>query len=193
MKRIINTFAAVFILVLAFSACAAPPLEEMQRARDAVTRAENDADAVTYAGNFIIRARDALTRMQSEADSKNYDAAKEFAAEAINNAQRAIAEGQAAKGRSKTEADALLNSLQTLLAETQSAIDNARNVPNILLDFNALNKDMDQARDIYGEAQQSFQAGNNLDAIAKGQTDRALLSDINTRINNAAFDTSRKQ
>jgi hypothetical protein len=79
------------------------------------------------------------------------------------------------------------------LAETQSAIDNARNVPNILLDFNTLNKDMDQAREIYDEAQESFQAGNNLDAIAKGQSDRALLSDINARINNAAFDTSRKQ
>jgi len=193
MKRIINTFAAVFILVLAFSACAAPPLDEMQRARDAVTRAENDADAVTYAGNLIIRARDALTRMQSEADSKNYGAAKEFATEAINNAERAISEGLAAKARAKTEADALLSSLQNLLAETQSSLDNARNVPNILLDFNALDKDMNQARDIYDEALQSFQAGNNLDAIAKGESDRALLSDINARINNAAFDTFRKQ
>jgi len=193
MKRIINTFAVVFILALAFSACATPPLEEMQKARDAVTRAENDADAVTYAGNFIIRARDALTRMQSEADSKRYDTAKEFAAEAINNAERAISEGQSAKGRSGSEAAALIDSLQSLLTETQNAINRARNVPNILLDFNALQLDMNQARGLYDEARQSFQAGNNLDAVAKGQSVRAILSDINTRINEAAFETSRKQ
>ena len=193
MKRIISTFAVVFMLVLAFSACAAPPIEEMQKAQDAVIRAENDADAVAYAGNLVIRARDALTRMQSEADSKRYDTAKEFAAEAISNAEKAISEGQAAKGRSKTEAATLLDSLQGLLAETLNAINNARNVPNILLDFDALARDMDAARGTYEEARQSFQAGNNPDAIAKGQTVRALLADINARISGAAIATSRKQ
>jgi len=193
MKRIISTLTVVFILVLAFSACTVPPLEEMQKARDAVTRAENDADAVTYAGNLVVRARDALTRMESEADSKRYDAVKEYAIEAINNAERAISEGQSAKERSKSEASALLDALKSLLTETQNAINKARSVPNILLDFNALTQDLNQARKIYDEAQQSFQAGNNLDAVAKGQSARTLLSDINTRINEAAFETSRKQ
>jgi len=193
MKRIINTLAVVFVLVLAFSACAAPPIEEMQKARDAVIRAENDADAVTYAGNLIIHARDALTRMQSELDSKRYDMAKEFAIEAINNAEKAIAEGQSLKDRSKAEAAALLDSLQNSLKETSSAINSARNVPNILLDFNALTQEMDQARTAYDEAQHSFQAGDNPDAVTRGENVRSLLSDINTSINEAAFDTSRKQ
>jgi len=193
MKRIINTFAVVFTLVLAFSACAAPPLEEMQKAQDAVTRAENDADAVTYAGNLIIRARDALTRMQSEADSKRYDTAKEFAAEAINNAERAISEGQSAKERSKTDAAALLDSLQSSLAETQNALNRARDVPNIILDFNDLSNDLNEAHKIYNEARQDFQVGNNLEAVEKGQSVRALLSDIDSRISGAAFETSRKQ
>jgi hypothetical protein len=193
MKRIISTLTVVFIVVLVLSACAAPPMEEMQKARDAVFRAENDADAVAYAGNLVIRARDALTRMESEADSKRYDAAKEFAAEAINNAERAVAEGQSAKERSRSEAAALLDALQNLLTETQSAINAARGVPNILLDFNALAQDMEQALRIYDEARQSFQAGDYRDAAAKGQSVRSLLSDINTRINEAAFDTSRKQ
>jgi vacuolar-type H+-ATPase subunit I/STV1 len=193
MKRIISTLTVVFIVVLVLSDCASPPIEEMQRARDAVIRAESDADAVAYAGNFIIRARDALTRMQSEADSKRYDAAKEFAAEAILNAERAIAEGRSAKERSRSEAAALLDSIQNLLTETQNAINNARGIPNILLDFDALTQDMDQALMIYNEAWQSFQAGDYLDAVTKAQSVRALLSYINTRINEAAFDTSRKQ
>jgi hypothetical protein len=191
MKKIIYSFTVVFILVL--SACASPPTEEMQRAQDAVIMAESDVDAVTYAGNSIIRARDALTRMQSEADSKRYGAAKEFAAEAINNAERAIAEGQSVKERSRAEAAVLLDSLQNLLAETSNALNNARGVPNILLDFDALTQDMDEVRITYDEARQSFQAGNNPDAIAKGQAVRSLLSDINSRVNNAAFATSEKQ
>ena len=191
--KIITRILTVVFFTLVVSACAAPPLEEMQKAQDAVTRAESDADAVAYAGNYIIRARDALTRMQSEADSKNYDAAKEFAAEAVSNAERAIAEGKSAKERSRSEASALLDSLQTLIGETQNVLDNAKNVPNILLDFNALTQDMDTARGTYDEARQNFQSGNNKDAIAKGQTVRTLLSDINARINEAAVDTSRKK
>ena len=193
MKRIINAIIVVFIFPLAISACAAPPTEEMQRARDAVTRAENDADAVAYAGNTVVHARDALTRMQDEADSKNYETAKEFAIEAINSANKAIADGQSAKERSKTEASALLDSVQNSLAETSSAINNARNVPDIQLDFNTLTQRTDEARNTYGEAQQNFQDGNNQDAIAKGQSVRGELSDINTTINEAAFDTSRKK
>ena len=193
MKRNIYALAAVFILVLAFSACASPPIEEMQKAQDAVTRAENDADAVTYAGNLVTHARDSLTRMQSEADSKRYDAAKEFAAEAINSAERAITEGQSAKERSKAEAGALLDNVQNSLAETSNAIDNARNIPDIQLDFDALAQDKDEAHETYGEARQSYQDGDNPDAIAKGQAVRDILSDINTKVNEAAFDTSRKQ
>jgi uncharacterized protein (DUF305 family) len=193
MKRNICALAAVFILVLAFSACASPPIEEMQKAEDAVTRAENDADAVAYAGNLVTHARDALTRMQSEAESKRYDVAKEFAAEAIRNAERAISEGQSGKERSKAEAGALLDSVQNSLAETSNAIDNARNVPNIQLDFDALTQDTGEAHETYGEARQSFQDGDNPDAIAKGQAARDLLSDINAKVNEAAFDTSRKQ
>jgi hypothetical protein len=193
MKRIINAICVAFVFALAISACSAPPTEEMQRARDAVTRAENDADAVAYAGNTVVHARDALTRMQDEADSKNYDTAKEFAIEAINSAEKAIADGQAAKERSKTEASTLLDSVQNSLAETSNAINNARNVPDIQLDFDALTQDTDDARQTYGEAQQSFEDGNNPDAIAKGQDARGQISDINTKINEAAFDTSRKQ
>ena len=193
MKKIINTLNMVFIIALAVSACASPPTEEMQKAQDAVTRAESDADAVTYAGNSIIRARDALTRMQSEADSKRYDSAKEFANEAIKNAEKAISDGKSVKERSKTEAATLIESLQTLFAETSNAVNNAKSVPNILLDFGAIARDMDDARETLEDIRQSFQAGNNLDVIAKGQAVRALLSEINARINGAAIATSRKQ
>jgi hypothetical protein len=193
MKRKINAIIVLFIFALAISACAAPPTEEMQKARDAVTRAENDADAVTYAGNTVVHARDALTRMPDDADTKNYDTAKEFALEAINSAEKAITDGKFAKERSKAEASTLLDSVQSSLAETSNAIDNAKSVPDIQLDFDALTQNTDEARQTFDEAQQSFQDGNNPDAIAKGEAVRGQLADINTTINEAAFDTSRKK
>jgi mannitol-specific phosphotransferase system IIBC component len=164
----------------------------MNRAHDAVIRAENDADAVTYAPNILIRARDALTRMENEADAKRYDAAKNFAAEAINNAERAITEGRTGAGRAREEATRLIDSLSGLLAETLSAINAAREIQGIQLDFDALMNEMDLARRAYEAARQSIQANNFLEAINQGQTVRSLLSGINTMLTGAAQVISRK-
>ena len=89
--KFLTTIGILLIILLA--ACAAPPTEEMERAQDAVARAENNANAVRYASNTLVRARDALGRMQIEADARRYDAARSLAAEAIELAERAIDEG----------------------------------------------------------------------------------------------------
>ena len=193
MKKIIFTLKVVLILGIALTACSTPPTEEMQRAQDAVIRAESDPEAVAYGGNALIRARDALTRMQSEADAKRYDTAKEFAAEAISNAERAITDGQTGATRARSEAENLLYSLADPLAETSSALSTARQVENLILDFSALSQDMDLARRIYDEAWQDLGNDNNQGAIDKGQNVRSMLSDINSKILDAAQTTSRKQ
>ena len=193
MKKLKTIFPAIFILALILAACAMPPTEEMNRAQDAVIRAENDADTVNYAGNTLNRARDALTRMQSEADSKRYDAAKNYAAEAVSAAERALSEGKTGAARAKDEAWLLVNSLQGPLTETSAALNAARQVPNLILDFDTLSGDLDTAYRTHDEAQQSLAADNYRDAVTKAQNVRSLLSDINVRITEAAVETSRKQ
>ena len=183
----------IFVFGLILAACAKPPTEEMNKAQDAVLRAENDADAVKYAGNTLIRATNALTLMQNEADAKRYKEAKDLAAEAISAAEKAVADGKTGAVRAKEEATMLLNSLSGPLVETASALSAARQVSNINLDFNALSGDLDQARRTYESAKQSLAANNYLDAIVQGQTVRSLLIDINARINDAAIVTNRKQ
>ncbi|MDR2098314.1 MAG: DUF4398 domain-containing protein, partial [Spirochaetaceae bacterium] len=66
-----------FTLVAAavMTGCAKPPVEEMNNAIAAVSRAENDPDVVNYAANALARAREALSQMQSAADAKRYDEA----------------------------------------------------------------------------------------------------------------------
>jgi hypothetical protein len=194
MKNIYHNFSVVFVLGWIFlSACTTPPTDEMNKAQDAVIRAENDADAVNYAPNTLIHARDALVRMQNEADAKRYDAAKNFAAEAISSAEKAIADGKTGVERARAEATNLLNSLQGTIEETQSTVNAARDVPNLQVDFDSIFRDMDLARIVHDEAWLSLRAADYRDTITKGQTVRSLLSDINARINEAAQDTFRKQ
>ena len=192
MKKFFVLPPAIIIFSLILAACSLPPTEEMNRALDAVTRAENDANAVAYAPNALIRAREALTRMQSEADAKRYDAAKNHAFEAISNAERAIADGKTGLARARDEAMSLINSLSGPLAETAGAINAARQVQNIQLDLDALSRDMGFARRTYDDARQSFQDDNYMDAIARAQAVRSILSGINARINEAAQATTRK-
>ena len=181
------------ILALILAACATPPTEDMNKAQDAVTRAENDADAVAYAPNTLVRARDALTKMQSEADAKRYDSAKSYAADAISNAEKAISDGQAGAARARDEAATLVNGLAVPLEETTNALNTARAADNINLDYDTLSGDLDTAHQTYNDAQQSLGADNYPDAIAKGQNVRSMLSDINSSINGAALAASRKQ
>jgi len=174
------------------AACATPPVEEMDRAHDAVIRAESDPNAVNYAGNLLVLARDALTRMQNEADARRFDAARNFAAEAINLAERAITEGGAGAARARIEAENLLNLLGGPLAETTNAVNAAQQAGNLDLDFNALAEDLELARRSYNNGRQSFAANNYNDAITLGQNARSLLLDINGRLNEAVQLAGRK-
>lgn len=193
MKRYCFSFFAVFVLGLILAACAVPPTDEMNKAQDAVIRAENDADAVTYAPNTLIHARDALTRMQSEADAKRYDEAKRFAAEAVSGAEKAIADGKTGAERTRQEAANLIAGLEGPLAETARALDLAWEVENIQLDFGALMQDMDTARGTYDSAAQDLRANNYVDAVTKAETVRSVLAGINSAITGAAQATSRKK
>ena len=184
---------AVFTFALILAACSTPPTEEMNRAYDAVIRAENDANAVLYAPNILIRARDALVRMEAEVDAKRYDAAKNFAAEAVSNAERAIAEGRAGAERAREEAANLINSLSGPLEETSNAVGTAGGMEGLELDFDTLLDDLDLTHQTYNEARQNLDADNFPDAIAEGQAVRSLLSDINAQLTEAALAASRKQ
>ena len=193
MKKFYFGLVAVLFFMVVLAACSSPPTEEINMANDAITRAENDANAVTYAPNILLRARDFLTRMETEVNAKRYDAAKNFAAEAISNAERAISEGNAAAERAKEEAANLINSLAAPLNETSNAVVAANDIEGIDLDFDTLQDILDSTQQTYNDARENLTANNFQDAIADGQTVRSSLSDINTQLTEAAQATSRKQ
>jgi hypothetical protein len=156
----------------------------MDRAKEAVFKAENDEDAVLFGGSHLARAKDSLRRMQVEADSKRYDAAKTHAEEAIAAAERAIAEGRLAGTRSRGESEALLAGLRPELEETERNLNGAR-YNQLNLDYNQLNNDLNSARDSIDIAEADHAQGKFQEALESGRKARATLGNINQRISGA--------
>jgi hypothetical protein len=190
--KLIKAFTMVITLSLLVAACAKPPQAEMDNAIDAVTRAENDADAVLYGGNSLIRARDALKRMQAEANSKRYDAAKICAAEAVAAADRAVADGRAGAIRAREEAASLVSGLRPAIAETEQGIKAAKTL-GLDMDFASLDRDFDAVHLNADQAEIALSGNNYRDALDKGSKARTGLSDINQRLSEATMPVSRKQ
>jgi hypothetical protein len=180
-------------LTMFLTGCAKPPTEEMDNAIAAVTRAENDPDAVAYGGPSIIRAREALANMQTEAGAKRYDAAKTYALEAVNAAERAIADGRAGAQRAREEAAALLSGVRGSLEETEKNLEAAKGVKNIQVDFDALGADFNSAKNMTDQAQTALSQADYQNSINKCQSARSILGDINTTLSQAAIGTSRKK
>ncbi|MDR1655670.1 MAG: DUF4398 domain-containing protein [Treponema sp.] len=193
MKQSLTRVSIIFVLALAFFGCAKPPVEEMNQAIAAVSAAENDANALSYAASSLLRAREALTMMQEAADSKRYDEAKTLAAEAIAAAQKAVADGKTGAERAKTEAENLIEGVKAAAGETEEVLRNAKTVKNITLDFAALERDFADARRTLAQAEISLSGGNYQEASEKGRNARAALSDITNRIAGAAAAVSRKK
>ena len=183
--------ACVIISGILIIACAKPPVDEMEMATDAVTRAENDADAVTYASNSITRARDALAQMNSEAAAKRYDSAKSYAAEAIAAAERAVSEGRSGAAHARSEASDLVSELKSLVDETTEALDTARSA-RLDLDYDSAERVIDDANDKTSLAQTALSEDRFQDAINLGRTARSELTGIQQLVSTAAAATAKK-
>ena len=179
----------IILLVLAVG-CAKPPTEEMENARDAVFRAQNDPDANEYAMNTLVRARIAIQRMDEEAANKNFDMAKTHATEAIALAQRAINEGKQGANRSgDVTASAVIN-LKPEIEETQRSVNEAR-YKNLKLDYDALDRDIIKAYSDADRAEASQADGRVQEAQDIAREVRANLAAINQKVAGAA--SSRKK
>ena len=189
-----NTVLILSIIAgIVFAAgCAKPPVEEMNNATEAVTRAENDSDAVTYASNSIARARESLARMHGEAACKRYDAARSYAAEAIAIAERAIIEGRSGAEHARIEAAGMVFDLKPLIAETEQGIRSAR-AAGLPLDFNTLSRDFDAAQSAAKQAETAINGKRYDDAIKLAKSARSDLISINQRLSSAVITKSRKK
>jgi hypothetical protein len=175
----------IVLLVISLAGCAKRPIEEMNSAIEAVTRAENDPDAVMYGGGTLARAQEAIRRMNSEADSKRYDTARQAAAEAVSLADRAIEEGRAGASRIADEAAAIIAALRPDIAETGQAIENAK-IAGLEVDFDAIERDFENVHLLADQGELALSVSRYQQAIDSGRSARVGLGDINTRLTTSA-------
>jgi hypothetical protein len=174
------------------SACAEPPTEEMETARIAVTRAENDPDVAIYAVSALARAREALANMEAEAEAKRYDAARDFATAAQDGAERAIADARTVAARARDDSTTALNALRAAVEETDATIVQGKK-NGLALDWGQIDGDYQDAQSIAGEAEARASAGRYRDAVERANTARTTLSSINARISGASLAVTRKK
>ncbi|MDR3275889.1 MAG: hypothetical protein LBT11_01555 [Treponema sp.] len=182
----------LLLIAVIFLACAAPPQEQMDAARAALARAENDPDAAAYAVDSIARVRDIISRMEAESAAKRYDSAKTLAAEAVSAAEKAVADGRAAALRARDEAAGLLDAARILLAETQSSLDNARGA-NLALDYDELGKGIASAQNEIDQAVVAFTNGRYTETRDKSSSARSALAGLQGRIAEGAQAVNRKK
>jgi len=188
--KIVKIICAVCVCMLLAAACAKPPTAEMDNATEAVAKAENDSDAVLYGANSLARARDALDRMKKEADSKRYDTAKTYAAEAVTAAEKALADGKAGATRARDEAAALVAGLRPAITETEQEL---RTTSPAGLDKAALNRELNEVKADTDQAETALLDSEYQQALEKGRSAQAGLSDINRKLSDAVLAASRKK
>jgi F0F1-type ATP synthase membrane subunit b/b' len=191
-KQDIKRFIILSILgFIILGGCAKPPTEEMEAATEALIRAENDPDAAAFGETSLNRARDAIFRMRQEANLKRYDAAKAYANEAISAAEKAISDGRAAAQRAREEASGLLSTVKDSLTETQGLLSHAKG-NGLTLDYEALDQGVEDAEGAINQAE-SVVTSQPREALEKGQSARAALSDIRGQISQGAREASSKK
>jgi len=182
-------FILLIVLILA-AGCTNPPTAEMERAREAVFRAENDANAALYAAGTLTRARNALRSMETEADSKRFAAAKTFATEAAELAERAISEGRTGAERARVDAAPMVESLRGEIEATSRNVASAR-YSQMALDYAALDMAIARAHSLTDQAENDLAMGRFQSALDTATDVRRDLANINQMVAGAV--TSAKK
>ena len=193
MIRLKYGFLAFIVVTALLTGCAKPPLDEMNNAVAAVSRAENDPDVVNYAANALARAREALSQMQAAADAKRYDDAARLAADAQSLAERAVSDSRTAAARIRDEADSAIRAMQSAISETEQTLNNARRSRPAGVDINRLDRDFAGARGTADQAVIAQTESRYREAIDKSQTVRSALSAITSSLSQKVMAASRKK
>jgi hypothetical protein len=181
-------FRYIFIFcsfLLLAAGCAKPPITERDNAREAVSRAEHDDNAREYGKGVLDRAKTALDNMEREFGNKRYDAAKNYAAEAITLAEKAINDGNAMAGRIKEEAATLLSTLKPEIEETSINVNGARYNTLKDLDYDVLDEGIKNAYNVTDQAEVDLAMDRYQAALDKGKSVKSSLSNINNLVANA--------
>jgi len=162
---------------LSFSGCSSAPTEEINATRTAVTAAQTD-DVRTYAPESLKAAEDTLAQATGEVQTqdakfgltRDYNAASELLKQAKDEAEKAQADAQANKAKTKTEAEVLISGLATQLDDAKKALATAPKGKDTRAELEALQNDLASAEDAASAASTSMTEEKYADALGQAKT-----------------------
>ncbi|MEJ5189289.1 DUF4398 domain-containing protein [Treponema sp. J25] len=195
MKRRVSIVkpAILIVCVLAAWACTQPPTAEMQKATEAVTKAQQDPLVPVYAPESLQRATDLLAQMNEAAAAKKYDTARKLALDAQAAAEQAISDAKTRQEQAKNEANQAIEALKKAFPEAETALAAARKARNPRINIEKLSQDLQKARDSLKTAESSYASGQYKAAYEAAIAGRNTLSKIVETISSAAQVSSKKK
>jgi hypothetical protein len=192
MKKITILMTIFLLAAVTVVSCAKPPEEEMNAAEAALSKAQNDPNAVQYGAIALKRAQNAATTMRQAASEKRYDDAKIAAQTVVSAAEQAIADGKKGAAAAKSAADQLLNSVKAQQVETRAALDKAKEA-SLVMDYDAAEGNMTNAQTKIDQGSAANAQARYTDGTTALNDARSLLTGVQDAVSAAVAPVSRKK
>ncbi len=168
-----------------FFACASAPKEEIAATQAAIQTASTD-DVRTYAPESLKDAEDTMAKATAEVQtqdekfalSRDYKAASELLKQAKEKAAKAVTDAQTNKAKDKADAEALIASLTTMLADAKKALATAPKGKDTKAELEAMQSDLKSAEEAAAAATQAMSQEKFKDALGQANTAKTKASGI---------------
>jgi hypothetical protein len=189
MKNVTMRYGLLVALTIAasmfFFACASAPKEEIAATQAAIQSASID-DVRTYAAESLKDAEDTMAKATAEVQaqdekfalSRDYKQASELLKQAKEKAAKAVTDAQANKAKAKSDAEALIASLTSLLADAKKTLATAPKGKDTKAELEAMQGDLKTAEEAATAATQAMSQEKFKDALAQANTAKSKADGI---------------
>jgi hypothetical protein len=170
---------------LLFFACASAPKEEITATQSAIQAAKTE-DVQTYAPESLQAAEDTMAKATAEVQtqdgkfalSRDYKAASELLKQAKDQAAKAATDAVANKAKAKADAETLIASLTTTLADAKKALATAPRGKDTKADLEAMQNDLKAAEEAVTAAGTAMSQEKFKDALGQATTAKTKADGI---------------
>jgi len=182
-------FGMIMALALAaaflFFACASAPKEEVSATQTAIQAAQTE-DVRTYAADSLKDAEDTMAKATAEiqtqdgkfAMSRDYKPASEMLKEAKDKAAKAQADAVENKTKVKAEAETVIASLTTLIADAKKALAGAPKGKDTKAEIEAMQNDLVSAEEAAAAATTAMSQEKYMDALGQANAAKAKADGV---------------
>jgi hypothetical protein len=190
-KSLLIAITALFCGLI-FAGCSSAPTEEINATKAALSAAQTD-DVRDYAPESLKAADDEMSKALAEVQtqdgkfmlSRNYKQASEMLKSAKDLAEKATADAEANKAKSKAEAETAIAELPQLIEEARTALAKAPKGKDTKADIEAMQNDLKIAEESQSEASQAISQEKYKDALAKAASAKEKASSIIEQVKQA--------